>query len=103
MIEQIQAISDPTRFAILQLLKDGELPAGRIAQNFENITRPAVSQHLGLLKDRKLLTERREGTRRYYSINNEGFHGIRKMLEDFWTPRLETLKTLAEAEERNKQ
>ncbi len=103
MIQQIQAISDPTRFAILSLLKDQELPAGEIAENFENITRPAVSQHIRVLKDQHLLQERREGTRRYYSVNTKGFSDIRAFLEEFWTPKLQKLKTLAEAEERTKK
>ena len=103
MIEQIQAISDPTRFAILTLLKDQELPAGQIAQNFEHITRPAVSQHIRILKDHKLLRERRAGTKRYYSVDTAGFHDIRKTLEEFWNPRLQKLKTLAETEEQSKK
>ena len=103
MIAQIQAIADPTRFAILSLLNDQELPAGQIAKNFENITRPAVSQHIRVLKDYNLLRERREGTKRYYSVDTAGFHDIRKLLEEFWTPRLQKLKTLAENEERTKQ
>ncbi len=102
MIQQLQAISDPTRFAILQLLKDGELPAGEIAENFHNITRPAISQHIGVLKTHGLLQERREGTKRLYSIQPEGFHAIQKVLEEFWQPRLQKLKSLAEHEERNK-
>ena len=103
MITQIQAISDPTRFSILTLLKDQELPAGEIAQNFENITRPAVSQHLRVLKKQRLLKERREGTKRYYRIDAGGFQDIQKFLEDFWNPRLQKLKTLAEQEERTKK
>ena len=103
MLEQIQAISDPTRFAILSLLKERELPAGEIAKNFENITRPAVSQHIRVLKDQHLLRERREGTKRYYSVNTQGFQDIRKLLEEFWTPKLQKLKALAEEEERKEK
>ena len=100
MIEQIQAISDPTRFAILELVKEKELPAGRIAENFSHLTRPAISQHIRVLKDHDLLLERREGTRRYYSVNADGFSDIRKFLEQFWQPKLRKLKSVAEDYER---
>jgi len=98
MLEKIQAISDPTRFAILQLVKNEELPAGEIARHFKSITRPAVSQHLRVLKDNGLISERREGTKRLYSVHNDGFEDIYKFLSEFWESRLEKLKTLAENE-----
>jgi len=96
MLEKIQAISDPTRYAILNLVKNRELPAGEIAGHFKSITRPAVSQHLRVLKDKGLLSERREGTKRLYSIRNDGFEDIYNYLSGFWDLRLEKLKTLAE-------
>ena len=100
MIEQIQAISDPTRFAILQLVKENELPAGNIANEFPSMTRPAVSQHIHVLKNVGLLNERREGTKRLYSVRPEGFKNIKEFLEEFWTPRLQKLKAVAEEYER---
>ena len=100
MIEQIQAMSDPTRFAILQMVKDQELPAGQIAKEFPTITRPAVSQHINVLKNSGLLSERREGTKRLYCVRPEGFENIKKLLEEFWNPRLQKLKTVAENYER---
>ena len=98
MLEKIQAISDPTRFAILKLVRGQELPAGEIAGHFKSITRPAVSQHLQVLKNKGLLSERREGTKRLYSICDEGFQDIHRFLTEFWDSRLERLKTLAENE-----
>jgi DNA-binding transcriptional ArsR family regulator len=100
---QIQAMSDPTRFAILQLVKEQELPAGKIAKDFPDITRPAVSQHLRVLKNSGLLNERREGTKRLYCVRQEGFQQIKEFLEEFWQPRLQKLKAAAEHHERNKK
>ena len=87
MLNKIQALSDPTRFAILELVRDQELPAGEIARHFESMTRPAVSQHLRVLKDCGLVWERRQGTKRLYRIRPKGFYEIRMFLEDFWDLR----------------
>lgn len=84
MLDKIQAISDPTRFAILKLVRDRELPAGEIAKAFRSMTRPAVSQHLRVLKDAGLLWERRDGAKRLYRVRPKGFYDIRCFLEDFW-------------------
>ena len=100
MIQQIQAISDPTRFTILQMVKEQELPAGHIARQFPDMTRPAVSQHIHVLKNSGLLNERREGTKRLYSVRSEGFKDIKEFLEDFWNPKLHKLKAVAEKYER---
>ncbi len=96
MFETIQALADSTRFEILQMVRHNEMSAGEIAGHFKGITRPAVSQHLGILKKSGLLTQRREGTRRIYSIRPEGFAELRTFLEDFWDPRLIKLKAAAE-------
>lgn len=103
MINSLQAIAEPTRFAILQLVHKSEMSAGDIAGNFMAITRPAVSQHIGILKKAGLITERRIGTRRIYRLNPEGFGLIKTLLENFWEPRLEKLKIAAEKEERKKR
>ncbi len=84
MIKHMQALSDPTRFAILELLRDKELPAGKIAEHFPSISRPAVSQHIRILKDCNLLWERREGTKRLYRLRRKGFYDIYRFMEDFW-------------------
>ena len=95
----LKAISAPKRRAILALVRDGELSAGEIAARFD-VTRPAVSQHLNVLKEAGLLSERRNGTRRLYRARPEGLMELRAFLEGFWDERLETLKTEAEKAER---
>jgi DNA-binding transcriptional ArsR family regulator len=96
--EAIRAIAEPNRRRILQLVTTKELSAGEIASRFE-ITRPAVSQHLGVLREAGLVTERREGTRRLYSLRPEGFADLKSFLEAFWDEGFERLKEAAELEE----
>ena len=98
MEEAIRAIAEPNRRRILQLVTAKELSAGEIASRFE-ITRPAVSQHLGVLREAGLVSERREGTRRLYSLRPEGFADLKSFLEAFWDEGLERLKEAAELEE----
>ena len=95
----LKAIAAPTRRRILTLVRDGELTAGEIASHFD-VTRPAVSQHLNVLKEAGLVSERRNGTRRLYRARLEGFEDLREFLEAFWDVRLEALKREAEKEER---
>jgi DNA-binding transcriptional ArsR family regulator len=95
----IQAISEPRRREILRLVQDRELPAGEIAARFE-VTRPAISQHLTVLKKAGLVSERREGTRRLYRTRPEGLAELRSFLDGFWEDRLERLKLAAEQEQR---
>ena len=103
MFETIQAMAEPTRLGILKMVRRREMPAGEIARNFKGITRPAVSQHLRVLKDAGLLTERRDGTRRLYSLRPEGFGPLKALLEDFWDSKLERLKAAAEKQEKRKK
>ena len=98
----IQALAEPRRREILQLVRDRELTAGDIASGFD-VTRPAISQHLGVLKEAGLVSERREGTRRFYRARPEGLKELREFLEGFWTFSLQQLKREAEAEERKKR
>jgi DNA-binding transcriptional ArsR family regulator len=98
MEEAIRAIAEPNRRRILQLVTAKELSAGEIASRFD-ITRPAVSQHLSVLREAGLVAERREGTRRLYSLRPEGFVDLRSFLEAFWDEGLERLKEAAEVEE----
>jgi DNA-binding transcriptional ArsR family regulator len=95
----LKAIAAPRRRQILQLVRDGELSAGEIASHFD-VTRPAVSQDLTLLKEAGLVDERRNGTRRLYRARPEGLADLRAFLEEFWDVRLEALKREAEREER---
>jgi DNA-binding transcriptional ArsR family regulator len=94
----LRAIAEPNRRRILQLVSGGELSAGEIAAEFE-ITRPAVSQHLTVLKGAGLVAERRDGTRRLYSLRTEGVDDLKTFLEKFWGEGLERLKVAAEHEE----
>ena len=97
--EALRALAEPRRRATLRLVADQELPAGQIAAAFD-VTRTAVSQHLGVLKNAGLLHERRDGTRRLYRARPEGLEDLRAWLDGFWTDRLSDLKTAAEAAER---
>ena len=97
----LKAIAAPHRRTILRLVTDAELSAGEIAAHFE-LTRPAVSQHLGVLKEAGLVSERRNGTRRLYRARPEGLVELRAFLDEFWGERLEALKREAEREERKK-
>jgi DNA-binding transcriptional ArsR family regulator len=94
----IRALAEPRRRKILELVRDGELTAGEIASAFD-VTRPAVSQHLTVLKHAGLLAERREGTRRLYRARAEGLADVREFIETFWDGRLERLRLAAEFEE----
>ena len=97
-----EALADPTRRQIVELLAASELSAGEIASHFD-VTRPAVSQDLTLLKEAGLVDERRNGTRRLYRARPEGLAELRAFLEEFWDARLEALKREAEREERKKR
>jgi DNA-binding transcriptional ArsR family regulator len=94
----IRAIAEPRRRRILELVRDRELTAGEIASAFD-VTRPAVSQHLTVLKHAGLLEERREGTKRLYRARVEGLADVRAFVEAFWDGRLERLRLAAELEE----
>jgi DNA-binding transcriptional ArsR family regulator len=98
----LRAIAEPRRRRILQLVRDGELSAGDIAAQFD-ISRPAVSQHVNVLKEAGLVSERRDGTRRLYRARPEGLGELRAFLEGFWDERLEALKREAEITERSKR
>jgi len=94
----LKAIAAPRRREILRLVRDEELSAGEIASHFD-VTRPAVSQHLNVLKEAGLVSERRNGTRRLYRARPEGLVELRDFLNGFWDARLEALKREAEKEE----
>jgi DNA-binding transcriptional ArsR family regulator len=97
----LKAIAEPRRRRILELVRDDELAAGEIAACFD-VSRPAVSQHLNVLKEAGLVSERRNGTRRLYRARPEGLAELKVFLEGFWDERLDALKREAEKEERRK-
>jgi DNA-binding transcriptional ArsR family regulator len=99
MDAQLRALAEPRRRDILRLVWSQELPAGAIAERFA-VTRPAISQHLTVLKAAGLIAERRDGTRRLYSARRERLAEVLEFLESFWDERLAALKQAAEAEAR---
>ncbi|MFZ0816373.1 MAG: metalloregulator ArsR/SmtB family transcription factor [Candidatus Sulfotelmatobacter sp.] len=95
-----QALADPTRRAVLDLLRRGSQPAGEIAGAFP-ISRPAISKHLRLLRRAHLVREHREGRNRVYQLNPEPLRAVDSWLEQyrsFWQMNLTNLKTFVEAE-----
>jgi DNA-binding transcriptional ArsR family regulator len=97
----LDALAEPRRREILALIRDRELAAGEIAANFD-VTRSAISQHVGVLKHAGLVTERREGTKRLYRARPEGLADLRAFLDEFWSERLDVLVREAEREERRR-
>jgi DNA-binding transcriptional ArsR family regulator len=93
----ITALADPTRRAVFESLRRGPKPVVEIARGLP-VSRPAVSQHLRVLREAGLVRERREGTRHFYSVDGEGLAEVRKYFEEFWQEALDAFKTAAEAE-----
>ena len=99
----LKALAEPRRREILRLVWSQELPASDIADRFRDVTRPAISQHLAVLKDADLVTERRDGTRRLYRAKSETMAELRDFLDEYWTSGLERLRDVAEEAEARKQ
>ena len=95
--DAISALGDPTRRTILERLARGPRSVGELAHGLP-VSRPAVSQHLRVLKDARLVTERREGTRRVYRVDPDGLVELRTYFDDFWTRALADFKSTAERE-----
>lgn len=93
----ISAIASPRRREILRLVWDRELPAGAIAEEFD-ISWPAISQHMGVLKEAGLVAERRDGRHRYYRADAETVGALAPVLKQMWNDDLDRLVGLAEAE-----
>ncbi|MFL5969688.1 MAG: ArsR/SmtB family transcription factor [Gaiellaceae bacterium] len=98
----LQALGDPTRRSVLEQLRNGPRAVGEIAARLP-VSRPAVSQHLRVLKEAGLVTERQDGARRLYRVNPDGLAELREYLEGFWEEALAGFKAAAEAEERRKK
>jgi DNA-binding transcriptional ArsR family regulator len=92
----LDALGDPTRRAVLELLKGGAKPVGALAADLP-VSRPAVSQHLRVLKGAGLVRDRQDGTRRLYSIDTEGLAALRTYLEAYWDAALASFKDAADA------
>jgi DNA-binding transcriptional ArsR family regulator len=95
--DQVRALAEPRRRQILELVRDEELAAGEIAAHFA-VTRPAISQHLTVLKAAGLLVERRDGARRLYRADPAGLLGLKQFVDRFWATGLARLKAEAESE-----
>jgi DNA-binding transcriptional ArsR family regulator len=95
----MDALGDPTRRAIFERLRARPLSVGEIADGLP-VSRPAVSQHLRVLKEAGLVTERRNGTRRLYRLDPDGVGEVRDYFDDFWTDALSAFKAEAERERR---
>lgn len=104
MDHSIAALSDPTRRAIIEMLAGKELPAGAIAANFA-MSAPAVSQHLKVLKDAKLVNVRADAQRRLYSLNRDGFEEMDEWLSRirrYWMRNLDELEKILRDEDNAK-
>jgi DNA-binding transcriptional ArsR family regulator len=95
----MDALGDPTRRAIFEALRSGPRAVGEIAGELP-VSRPAVSQHLRVLKEAGLVTERRNGTRRLYRVDPDGVAGLRDYFDAFWNEALAAFKAAAETERR---
>ena len=95
----LRALAEPRRQEILRLVSERELASGVIAAHFA-VSRPAISQHLQVLKAAGLVSERRLGTRRFYQARPEGLAELKAFLEQFWGDALERLAAAAEAQQR---
>lgn len=91
----LEALGDGTRRRILERLRQGERSVGQIADGLP-VSRPAVSQHLRVLREAGLVRERREGTRRLYRVDDGGLRAVRAFLDGFWAEALVNLKAAAE-------
>jgi DNA-binding transcriptional ArsR family regulator len=96
----MDALGDSTRRAIFEQLRRGPRAVGEIAGELP-VSRPAVSQHLRVLKEAGLVTERRDGTRRLYRLDPDGLAQVRRYFDDFWTEALAGFKAAAESERRS--
>ena len=95
------ALADPTRRSIVDLLADGEKDAGTIAGHFP-ISKPAISRHLGVLRNGGIVTMRRDAQRRVYSLRPEGLHDVDRWLAKYrslWSERLDALEAALKEED----
>jgi DNA-binding transcriptional ArsR family regulator len=93
--EVMNALGDPTRRAVFDRLRAGPQSVGEIAAGLP-VSRPAVSQHLRVLKEAGLVAERREGTKRIYELAPRGLAELRAYFEQFWSQALDAYKEAAE-------
>jgi DNA-binding transcriptional ArsR family regulator len=102
MINTLKAIAAPRRQEILRLVWNQERAAGDIAEHFD-VSRPAISKHLRILREAGLVDERRNGTQRLYSARAESLLELRRFLDSFWDEGLHAIKQVAEARSRSNE
>ena len=95
---QLDALGDATRRGILARLLDGPKPVGKLATDFP-VSRPAISQHLRILKEANLVIDQAVGNRRLYQLNPAGFDSLREYFDQFWTRALDAFKAKVEEAE----
>jgi DNA-binding transcriptional ArsR family regulator len=98
----IQALGDPTRRSIFERLRTGPRAVGELARELP-VSRPAVSQHLRVLKEAGLVTEQRNGTRRIYGVDAASVAELRDYFDGFWSDALESFKQAVDQEEGRKK
>ncbi len=98
--QALQALADPTRREVFEQLRFGPSPVGRLAQRLP-VTRPAVSQHLKVLKDAGLVREKKVGTRRVYSVELSGLQELRSYLDGFWDDVLQAFNASSRGSRRD--
>ena len=98
----LDALGDPTRRLIFKRLRGGARSVGEIAQGMD-VSRPAVSQHLKVLKEARLVVDRPEGTRRLYAVDTRAIEALRGWLDGFWEDALAAFKEAAEREAKERK
>ena len=100
-MDGLTALGDPTRRAIFERLAASQRTVGELARELP-VSRPAVSQHLKVLKDARLVIDRRAGNRRIYQLDPDGVGALRAYLDRFWNQALTAFKAAVEAPETNR-
>jgi DNA-binding transcriptional ArsR family regulator len=98
----LDALGDPTRRTVFERLRGGARSVGEIAEGMD-VSRPAVSQHLKVLKAARLVVDRAEGTRRLYAVDAQGLEALRSWLDGFWDEALSAFKEAAEQKTKKHQ
>ena len=93
--DPFRALADPTRRAVLEYLAGRPHGVNELVEHFD-VTRPAISKHLRILREARVVRERREGRNRIYELNPEGLSALREYFDKFWTDALEAFKRAAE-------
>ena len=99
-VDPFRALADPTRRAVLEYLAGRPHGVNELVEHFD-VTRPAISKHLRILREARVVRERREGRNRIYELNPEGLNELREYFDKFWTDALDAFKRAAERPKRS--